>query len=72
MSFWVKDPFSASSRLKHSHDWHRRDLSFMPGEWVWLRLQIYRQLRGSAEVGKARAYGPFKVLEPVEKVAYRL
>lgn len=31
----------AQARMKHSHDRHRRDLSFEPGGWIWLHLETY-------------------------------
>ncbi|KAJ1258172.1 hypothetical protein BS78_10G054400 [Paspalum vaginatum] len=51
-----------------------RDLQFPVGSWVWLRLLHHRALAPTAFRGKLspRYAGPFKVLERVGEVAYRL
>ena len=38
------DLFVAQSKMKLQADQHRLDKSFNVGEWVYLRLQPYRQL----------------------------
>ncbi|XP_076959350.1 uncharacterized protein LOC143635384 [Bidens hawaiensis] len=54
---------------------HRRDKEFDVGDFVLLRLQQYRQ-KSVANMGiekLSRRYdGPFKILERIGKVAYRL
>jgi hypothetical protein len=57
------------------YDQHRRELSFKEGQWVWLRL--LHQPIASLDVknrGKLRPkfYGPFKIVEKIGDVAYRL
>jgi hypothetical protein len=50
-------------------------MHFTTGEWVWLRL-IHRpmaslDIKGRGKLGP-RFYGPFKILERVDNVAYKL
>uniref|UniRef100_A0A2N9GGR4 Chromo domain-containing protein n=1 Tax=Fagus sylvatica TaxID=28930 RepID=A0A2N9GGR4_FAGSY len=65
---------SAQSRMKTQADKHRLERSFQIGEWVFLRLQPFRQKSVSRKQGKlaARFYGPFQIVEKVGAVAYRL
>ncbi len=65
----------AQNRMKQQADRHRREKEFEVGEWVYLRLQPYRQMSLAARQSPklaARYYGPFEVLARVGKVAYRL
>ncbi|XP_071739571.1 uncharacterized protein [Rutidosis leptorrhynchoides] len=54
---------------------HRQDIQFEVGEWVYVRLRIYRQVtvaaRHSHKLSK-RYFGPFKILRRIGKVAYQL
>ena len=54
----------------------RIEKTFQPGEWVYLRLQPYRQtsLRPHQHTTKLsrRFYGPFQILAKVGQVAYKL
>lgn len=58
-------------------DSKRRDVSYEPDEWVLLKLHPYRQTTAkdsqtiSGKLAK-RFYGPFKIIERIGKVAYRL
>jgi hypothetical protein len=65
---------SAQSSMKSQADKHRLERSFQVGEWVFLRLQPFRQKSVSRKHGKlaARFYGPFQIVEKVGAVAYRL
>ncbi|KAL5698643.1 hypothetical protein ACHQM5_029654 [Ranunculus cassubicifolius] len=65
----------AQGRMKFFADKHRSERSFQTGDWVYLRLQPYRQtsiaLRRSLKLAP-RFYGPYQVLEKIGQVAYRL
>ena len=61
--------------MKINADLHRRGQEFEPGDFVYLKLQPFRQMsiqvRGNMKLSP-RFYSPFCVLEQVGKVAYRL
>ncbi|KAM0019502.1 putative nucleotidyltransferase, Ribonuclease H [Helianthus debilis subsp. tardiflorus] len=65
----------AQARMKHYADQHRRDVHFNPGDWVFVKLQPYRQgstrLQGHYKLGR-RYFGPYKILSTVGEVAYKL
>lgn len=65
----------ALRRMKHYADLNRTERVLEVGDMVYLKLQPYRQaafgIRGSLKV-RSKFYGPFKVIEKVGKVAYRL
>ena len=61
--------------MKLQTDRHRSKRSFEVGEWVYLKLQPYRQkLINHKILGKLapKYYGPFQVLQKIGKVAYKL
>ena len=65
----------AQDRMKKWADLHRTERSFEVGDMVFLRLQPYRQI----SVGGRRSqklsplfYGPYKILQKIGPVAYRL
>ena len=61
--------------MKIQADKHKVERSFTDGEWVYVKLQPYRQrsLKRNA-LGKLspKFYGPFQVLHKVGEVAYKL
>jgi hypothetical protein len=65
----------AQNRMKQQADQHRTEREFAEGDMVFLRLQPYRQnsiaTRRSMKLAP-RFYGPFRILNRVGKVAYRL
>ena len=61
--------------MKINADCHRCELEFAPGDFVYLRLQPFRQLsvrtRGNQKLSP-RFYGPYQVMERLGTVAYRI
>lgn len=65
----------AQHRMKFFADQHRTERSFQVGDWVYLKLQPYKQqslaLRACLKLS-AKFYGPFEVIEKIGAVAYKL
>jgi hypothetical protein len=61
--------------MKDHHNKQRRAKSFDIDEWVWLRLQ-HRAAAGIAPLKfsklSPRYFGPYKIIEKIGEVAYRL
>jgi hypothetical protein len=65
----------AQQRMKSQADKHRLEREFQPGDMVYMKLQPYVQSSVAARTNKKlsfRFYGPYKVLERVGPVAYKL
>ena len=72
-----KKLLKAQATMKRFADTKRREVMYEPGDWVLLKLRPCWQTsaKGVSEVqGKLskRFYGPFKVIERIGPVAYRL
>lgn len=65
----------AQRRIKHYADRNRSERTLAVGDMVYLKLQPYRQtsfgIRGSLKL-RSKFYGPFKIMEKVGRVAYKL
>lgn len=61
--------------MKQQEDQHRSERSFQIGDWVYLRLQPYKQ-SSLKQKGKDKLapkfYGPYQVLKRIGEVAYAL
>ena len=65
----------AQQHYKAVYDRHHHPVSFVPGQWVWLRL-LHRpvaslNIKGHGKLGP-KFFGPYQVLERVGDVAYKL
>jgi hypothetical protein len=61
-------------RMKQQADKHRLVRQFEVRDWVFLRLQPFKQKSMQRKYGKLGPmfYGPYKVIQRVDKVAYKL
>lgn len=64
----------AQDYMKQQHDKSRREVMYDVGDWVWLRLhyRIASAIKDGSSKLCPHFYGPFKVVDKVGTVAYRL
>ncbi|CAM8968266.1 unnamed protein product [Rhodiola kirilowii] len=67
--------YKSQQRMQQQANSKRQDKGFDIGEFVWVRLQPYRQnslrIKKTNKLAK-RFYGPFKITDRIGPVAYRL
>jgi hypothetical protein len=65
----------AQNRQKVQADRHRREQEFVVDDWVYLKLQPFRQMsvrtRSNMKLSP-RFYGPYRVLEKIGSMAYKV
>uniref|UniRef100_A0A2N9ELF8 Integrase catalytic domain-containing protein n=1 Tax=Fagus sylvatica TaxID=28930 RepID=A0A2N9ELF8_FAGSY len=65
---------AAQARMKQQADKHRAEMEFEFGDWVFLRIQPFKQKSMRKKLGKLspKFYEPYKVIQRVGMVAYKL
>ena len=64
------------NRMKKQADQHHREREFEAGDWVFLRLQPYKQIslekKNKDNKLAPKYYGPYKVLQRIGSMSYKL
>ncbi|CAM8911119.1 unnamed protein product [Rhodiola kirilowii] len=61
-----------TEKYKQQADKHRKEVTFEPGDWVWLHMRHERFLDKRKSKLAPRGDGPFQVLEKINNNAYKL
>ena len=70
MTVYQKNPHHAQELQKQAYDKGVKPRSYVPGEKVWLNSKYIKTKRNWKL--EAKFFGPFRVLHPVGKQAYKL
>jgi hypothetical protein len=65
----------AHEQMKHYTNKKRKDIQFAVGEWVFLKLRPHRQQSVMQRIHQKlapRFFGPYKIIQRIGAVAYRL
>jgi hypothetical protein len=71
----LKSNLKAQERMNKNEDKHRVERRFSSGDWVYIKIQTYRQIIiGGVRNQKLspKFYGPFEVIKYVGHVTYKL
>ena len=75
LSLLKQNLVTAQVRMRQQYDLHRFEREFQVGEWVFLRLQPYKQQSMAYRAFhklSPRFFGPFQILKRIGEVAYKL
>lgn len=65
----------AQEQMKSQSDHHRREVTFVVGDYMYLKLQLYRHTSVAFDKSlklAPRLFNPFRIVESVGTVPYRL
>jgi hypothetical protein len=66
---------NTQERMQKREDTHKVERRFSIGDWLYLKIQPYRQITISGVRNQKltpKFYGPFEVIQCVRQVAYKL